>query len=64
MNNWISIKEKLPQIYERVLAYDTCGWISILSLVNKNTWEDEYGYLDTIDKVLYWMPLPKFDKEV
>ena len=58
---WISVKDDLPLFNTDVLVYDESG--DILVAYRKNFygiwhWVDSYGF-DTVDEILYWMPLPE-----
>lgn len=66
MNEWISVKDRLPKAGERVIATDgvMVGEVYMDSLrrVYRNggmcTWESTFGHHPT-----HWMPLPKPPKE-
>ena len=58
---WIDINNKLPPKNERILTINDNNYIRILSLLDDNIWEDDYGYWDPKEEILYWMPLPTFD---
>lgn len=61
MNNWISVKDRLPEYMESILAfgngtiyvcwYDTCKWI----------YSDCCGC--SADIITHWMPLPEPPKD-
>ena len=58
MNEWISVKDRLPEKYTEVLVYrrDLRGYeceIDFGQLCSDGTW-----LYDDIYDVLYWMPLP------
>ena len=64
--NWISITEKLPEVYKDAIFVTTNGEILIACY-----FKDEYGYgyieseLNSycISDVTHWMPLPQPPKE-
>lgn len=68
-NGWISVKERLPEVGQRVLIYNPLEYVSIVMADYYNTTRPFFDHitLDDIhlniypdeDKQLYWMPLPK-----
>ena len=59
VQEWISVKERLPEDASTVLAIDSDGTISSAYYVGR--WHSG-GDLDE-DAVTYWMPLPTAPKE-
>ena len=64
-NEWVSVKERLPEPGERVLATD-CGFVGEFYINKRGQWQ-RYNVncselLMALD-ILYWMPLPKSPKE-
>lgn len=60
---WISVKDKLPDAYKRVLVRNGSGFVSI-AYHNGNFWKEDSGYL--IDnaitdayKIVKWMEFPE-----
>ena len=68
---WISVKDRLPEEGQEVLAYWNCkkGIFNGNSVevcdYNDGRWWDFHRnrYLDTYGTVTYWMPLPEPPKE-
>ena len=65
MNNWISVKDRLPELNEKVfsvnvLVYCHDRYVGISYFQNKEFINPE-GF-DIIDNVEYWMPIPKLPK--
>lgn len=59
--NWISVKNRLPKLFEDVLTYYGNGKILINWL---EEFEDGIGYFAYGGKAItYWMPLPELPKE-
>jgi uncharacterized protein DUF551 len=68
MNEWISVREKLPKAEENVLIYfeDHVGNGISIGFCNQNRFIDAYHWTEIpfekdccILGVTYWMPLPK-----
>ena len=59
-NQWISVKEGLPEKGTKVFAQDKYGNCSVSYLNEKNSWRSDDGY-EII--VAYWMPIPKLNKD-
>ena len=62
IQKWISVKERLPEVGEDVLAYLGKGIFETCWALKDGFWETRDSYLDT-DAVTHWMPLPKPPKE-
>lgn len=62
MNEWISVKERLPEEGEDVLAYLGEGIFGICWLLKDGYWETRDSFLYP-DDVTHWMPLPEPPKE-
>lgn len=56
MNNWISVKDRLPTWRDgKVLVYTNYG-ISVCERTVNNRWRGKHG----IDRLItHWMPLPE-----
>lgn len=65
MSEWVSVRDRLPEIGVEVLVYD-CGFMGVWSL-NKTDqgvfWEDGHGDQYSVDEVTHWMPLPEPPEE-
>jgi hypothetical protein len=60
---WISVKDRLPEKEDDVLAYEFRGDISI-SYISGNDWRNlESGWILDESHVTHWMPLPEPPKE-
>ena len=62
VTKWISVKERLPEEGEDVLAYLGEGIFEICWMLKDGVWETRDSYLDT-DAVTHWMALPEPPKE-
>ena len=61
MSEWISVEDRLPELFEDVFTYDGDGKILINWL---EEFESGIGYFAYGGKsVTYWMPLPEPPKE-
>ena len=68
MNEWISVKDKLPEINTDVLicrGYRKRDVISLYTYLGHDEWEDEYGYWSRTDDegITHWMSLPEPPRE-
>ncbi len=73
MGEWISVKERLPEINRWVLANWVCEWnnksfesLCIAKLGKNGEWltnDSEYPYFMSDEKITHWMPLPEPPKE-
>lgn len=61
-SKWISVKERLPEVGEDVLAYLGEGIFEICWTLKDGCWETRDSYLD-MDAVTHWQPLPEPPKE-
>ena len=64
MSEWISVKERLPNGYQKVLAF-VGGIVYVVAILDTraNKWRVMWD-LDVIDdEVTHWMPLPEPPKE-
>ena len=59
---WISVKERLPEVGEDVLAYLGEGIFGICWLLKDGYWETRDSFLYP-DDVTHWQPLPEPPKE-
>jgi hypothetical protein len=59
---WISVKDKLPNLYEEVLIYRSYGIVNfeVYTYLGDNKWEDSMGYVDDTEEefITHWQPLP------
>lgn len=58
MNEWISVKERLPEIDEQVLTYEE-GYPRLPIKTNYilNNYLNTFAY-GNMNKITHWMPLP------
>lgn len=65
MNEWISVKDRLPELYEDVLVYDKHYGIIIPSYHDEKAFyrEDENRFDIPLLYVTHWMELPEKPKE-
>ena len=60
---WISVKDRLPEKEDDVLAYEFRGDVSI-AYISGYEWRNlESGYVMDASYVTHWMPLPEPPKE-
>lgn len=69
VEEWISVKDMLPEVFDEVLVYDTFGdnHISIAwreTTPRKNGivdwyWNSQMSYPEDLTHVTHWMPLPE-----
>lgn len=66
-NRWISVKERLPNVGEKVLTYSMwdkfyiCVGLYVLNSNKKPNWVNEVTYNDIYPQ--FWMPLPSLPQE-
>ena len=60
VNEWISVKDRLPEYENQVLTYRGESGISVERMFPGAMWDFDY---DIIDAVTHWMPLPEAPKE-
>lgn len=62
-NNWISVKDRLPEDDKDVLVYNSRSKEIIMASYNNNydDWDNLYNYYDylPVDAITYWQPLPE-----
>ena len=59
--NWISVKDKLPNMFEQVIIFDAgMGEISMSFINGLDFW---CGFNKDEDDISHWMPLPEPPKE-
>ena len=62
-NNWISVKDRLPEDDKDVLVYNSRSKEIIIASYNSNydEWDNLYNYYDylPVDVITYWQPLPE-----
>lgn len=66
MSDWISVKDRLPEVFDEVIVYFN-GFISIAwreTEKKKNGivgwhWDSQMSYPESLVNVTHWMPLPK-----
>lgn len=57
MNEWISVKDRLPKEEEEVLTFGSYGYVVGYYSSEVYDWQTTYG------EVTHWMPLPDKPKE-
>lgn len=67
--HWISVKDRLPNIFDEVLVYDTFSDTSISIAWRETTprkngivnwyWNSQMSYPEDLTHVTHWMPLPE-----
>lgn len=57
MSEWISVKERLPEVETNILAYIGYGCIVVCWLTYDGYWQGAARIFDK-DEVTHWMPLP------
>ena len=66
-NEWISVKDRLPPRYKKILVVNGHGYVTISAFVKeldgKWTWLSESGKYNHINDITHWMPLPEAPKE-
>lgn len=67
-NQWISVKDKLPEPEQEVFLYDrdsvkhyAIGWLRKKKGYCKSKWFVTNGYV-TDESITHWMPIPKFNE--
>lgn len=70
---WVSVKDRLPDVFDEVLVYDTFSNTSISIAWRENTprkngivnwyWNSQMSYPENLTHVTHWMPLPEPPKE-
>lgn len=70
---WISVKDRLPDVFDEVLVYDTFSNTSISIAWRETTprkngivdwyWNSQMSYPEDLTHVTHWMPLPEPPKE-
>lgn len=62
-NNWISVKDRLPEDDKDVLVYNSRSKEIIMASYNSDydEWDNLYNYYDylPVDEITYWQPLPE-----
>ena len=63
MSEWISCKDRLPDINEQVLVTDVWNGIDVMTYMpdypNEPRWEDYYSTSYEQDEIIAWMSLPE-----
>lgn len=66
VEEWISVKEMLPEVFDEVLVYNNCGYESIVSIAWRRSgsnggwiWDSRMSYPEDLVNVTHWMPLPQ-----
>ena len=66
-NEWISVKDRLPPRYKKILVVNGHGYVAISAFVKefdgKWTWLSVSGKYNHINDITHWMPLPEPPKE-
>lgn len=67
--HWISVKDRLPDVFDEVLVYDTFSNTSISIAWRETTprkngivdwyWNSQMSYPEDLTHVTHWMPLPE-----
>ena len=55
-SKWVSVKDRLPEMYKNVLVIRTDGKIRFDAIGSLNVWYEEVWH--TGNPVTHWMPLP------
>jgi hypothetical protein len=55
---WISVDDRLPEIQERILLFDSGGFGVLSGRMGSAGWYLE-GCLDTNSNITHWQPLPE-----
>jgi hypothetical protein len=64
MSEWVSCKEKLPDLFHGIIACTKSGAVVAASLVNGNKWRIWNGeILWPLKEIKCWMPLPNPPKD-
>ena len=58
VNEWISVKDRLPEQYKTVIGWDGHFMGEVEHHGNDFVWMDDDGFNDFAD-VTHWMPLPE-----
>ncbi len=60
LNDWISVKDRLPEDDKDVLVYNSRSKEIIMASYNSNyeEWDNLYDYLP-VNEITYWQPLPE-----
>lgn len=56
--NWISVKDRLPDFNVDVIAYSHWGELRITRIDSSGEF-DTYPFSSDAHKITHWMPLPK-----
>lgn len=75
VEEWISVKEMLPEVFDEVLVYNSCCDDSSISIAWRETkprkngivdwyWNSRMAYPEDLAHVTHWMPLPEPPKEM
>ena len=60
MSEWVSVKDRLPGVLEKVLVIDEGAYMTLAALRIGRGFIDQYD--NVFETVEYWMPLPKLPK--
>lgn len=67
MAEWISVKDRLPPRYKKILVVNGHGYVNISAFVKEFdgewTWLGLDGKYNHINDITHWMPLPEPPKE-
>ena len=68
-SEWVSVKDRLPDVFDEVLVYDTFSNTSISIAWRETTprkngivdwyWNSQMSYPEDLTHVTHWMPLPE-----
>lgn len=66
MSDWISVKDRMPEVYKRVLVINNHLMIyaaEYLYLDDDHYWNYQHCCECGVDNVTHWMPLPEGPKD-
>lgn len=59
MNEWISVKERMPRNYTEVMVFDAIGMEMFLGAIGSSGEWEIPGYRTDAYNFTHWMPLPE-----
>lgn len=62
MSEWISVKDRLPEVGEKVLVVDTFGvdvYIFVTDTCKYPKWIGDFNLVYPFEYIKHWMPLPE-----
>jgi len=60
---WISVEDRLPEVFEHVLIYTINGRITTANITSYHHWNTDQPEPLSMRQVTHWMPLPKPPKQ-